>query len=419
MHVILFGTIPTTIPDTTPSVIPPSTHIDTALTPTSPDYTPASPDYSPVSDTEFDPSEDPLLDHILPLPAISLFLTSTDDSSDTSGALHHRVMILAPGQPIPHVEYFSLYHFALDDSLRDSSSSSSSETSLDPSSDDLSDSSSDHSLPALSSGMRPSHHLCLLVPSTPHSSAVISDRPPYDSSSASPSRKRSRSPTASVQLYLHIPGALSFALTDILPSPKRIRSPELAMDLEVSSEKGFEPSRYRGTDLDNDERSDWIYIDPKIQAEINECIAYADALRVRGIDARVVVKAVDREEIETGGGSYKGHAIKSVQRAKGRRIVVTGQQSVDMMERIRELERDNRKLRDMMDVTRLLGLRLVSRGIWATILRLFCKYPSVDPTMPNTRSGASRTHEGINKNFDRRLAGALGAYNATRNLEPL
>ncbi|GKC63849.1 hypothetical protein Tco_1096447, partial [Tanacetum coccineum] len=64
-RVILFGTIPTTIPDTTPSVISPTTHIDTTLIPTvspiippSPDYTPASPDYSLASDMEFDPSED-------------------------------------------------------------------------------------------------------------------------------------------------------------------------------------------------------------------------------------------------------------------------------------------------------------------------------------------------------------------------
>ncbi|GJY41400.1 hypothetical protein Tco_0428670 [Tanacetum coccineum] len=41
-------------------------------------------------------------------------------------------------------------------------------------------------------------------------------------------------------------------------------------------------------------------IDPEIQAEINECFAYADALRDRGIDARVVVEVVDREERETG-----------------------------------------------------------------------------------------------------------------------
>ncbi|GKA76923.1 hypothetical protein Tco_0783384, partial [Tanacetum coccineum] len=50
-RVILFGTIPTTISDTTPSMIPPSTHIDTALIPTSPDYTPASLDYSRASYT--------------------------------------------------------------------------------------------------------------------------------------------------------------------------------------------------------------------------------------------------------------------------------------------------------------------------------------------------------------------------------
>ncbi|GKD85463.1 hypothetical protein Tco_1356617 [Tanacetum coccineum] len=124
-RVILFGTIPATIPDTTPSMIPPSTHIDTALTPTSPDYTPASPDYSSASDTEFDPSEDPPSNHMPRLPAISPFLSSIDDSSDSdtpdtppspthgtpftemtlftqstpvaSGALRRRVMVLAPG----------------------------------------------------------------------------------------------------------------------------------------------------------------------------------------------------------------------------------------------------------------------------------------------------------------------------------
>ncbi|GJW22341.1 hypothetical protein Tco_0032963 [Tanacetum coccineum] len=285
---ILFGTIPTTIPNTTPFVIPPSTHIDTALTPTSPDYTPASPDYSPASDTESDPSDDPLSDHILPLPTISPFLSLTNDSSDSDtpdtplspthgtpftemilstqstlvapGAFRDRVMILAPGQPIPHgrpycyhlngsihimtarkrvgplpthrlamrysVDYSSLDYFASDDSSRDSSSSLSSKTSSDPSSDDLSDSSSDHSLPSPLSGMRPSHHLCSLVPSIPRSSAAISDGPSHDSSSASLSRKRSRSPAAFVPLSSLIPRVLSSARADLLPSPKRIRSPD-------------------------------------------------------------------------------------------------------------------------------------------------------------------------------------------------
>ncbi|GKF59058.1 hypothetical protein Tco_0175844, partial [Tanacetum coccineum] len=40
-------------------------------------------------------------------------------------------------------------------------------------------------------------------------------------------------------------------------------------------------------------------------------------------------------------------------------------------------------------------------------------------TMPNTRSGASRTREGVNKQIDRQMVGALGARNAARNLEPL
>ncbi|GKD37473.1 hypothetical protein Tco_1257680 [Tanacetum coccineum] len=432
-------------------------------TPTSPDYTPESPDYSPASDTEFDPSEDPSSDHIPPLPATSPFLSSTDDSSDNdtldtppspthgtpftkttlstqstpiaSGALRRRVMVLAPGQPIPHgrlyryhlnrpvhlmttrkrvgplpthrlvvrhsVDYSSSYHFSSDNSSRDSSSSSSSESFSDSSADALSDSasshsSSNHSSPTPSSGMRPSHHLCSLVPSIHRSSAAISERPSHDSSSASPSRKRSRSPTAYIPLSSPTLGAISCACADLLPSHKRIRSPETATDLEGCSKDSFEPyvpreiglgvdfvdessesSRHRGTDLEMDVdvmRSDRIDIDPEIQAEIDECFAYADALRDRGVDARVVVEAIDQEEIETG---IKGLVKVRVDRVTHpvvaddipkpaqegvievtyetlgdlfQRIVATGQQSADMLERIRELERDNMRFRDMMDV---------------------------------------------------------------------
>ncbi|GJT97062.1 hypothetical protein Tco_1092580 [Tanacetum coccineum] len=87
--------------------------------------TPASPDYSPASDTEFDPSEDLSSDHIPSLPAISPFLSSANDTTDSdtpdtpplpthgtpftkttlstqrsptaSGARQRRVMVLAPG----------------------------------------------------------------------------------------------------------------------------------------------------------------------------------------------------------------------------------------------------------------------------------------------------------------------------------
>ncbi|GJW63150.1 hypothetical protein Tco_0115034 [Tanacetum coccineum] len=95
-RVILFSIIPTTIPDTTPVITLPTTQTDTTVIPTeipiiaptispSPDYTLASPDYSSASDTKFDPSEDPTSDHIPPLRAISPFLSSADDitNSDT------------------------------------------------------------------------------------------------------------------------------------------------------------------------------------------------------------------------------------------------------------------------------------------------------------------------------------------------
>ncbi|GJZ83748.1 hypothetical protein Tco_0648921 [Tanacetum coccineum] len=169
------------------------------------------------------------------------------------------------------VDYSSSDHFSSDDS----SSSSSSETSSDSSADALSDSassrsSSDHSLPASPSGTISSHRLCLLVPSVYRSSA-ISERPSYDSSSTSLSRKRSRSPVASVPLSSPTLGALSYACTDLPPSPKRIRSPETATDLEGCLEDSFEPyvprevglgvdfedestepSRSRGNDLEID-----------------------------------------------------------------------------------------------------------------------------------------------------------------------
>ncbi|GJR67979.1 hypothetical protein Tco_0014044 [Tanacetum coccineum] len=186
---------------------------------------------------------------------------------------------------------------------------------------------------------------------------------------------------------------LSYARADLLPSPKRIRSPETATDLEGCSEDSFEPprearlgvdfkdesfkpSRSRGVDLEMDVdvvRNDGIDINLEIQEEIDECIAYADALRDRRM-SRVVVEAMIKRRFGTGEGAVKVkyetlgdlvqrfhdhteeilvhhvQAIKSVQRDQGHMIVATGQHSGDMLERIRELEWDNTRPRDMMDV---------------------------------------------------------------------
>ncbi|GKA61585.1 hypothetical protein Tco_0760992 [Tanacetum coccineum] len=328
--VILFGTIPTTIHDTTLFVTSPTTHIDTTpILTVSPTIPPSPTHGTPFTETTF----------------------FTQSSPVASGALRLHMMTMRKRVgPLPthrlavrhSVDYSSSDHFSSDDSSRDSSSSSSSETSSD--------------------------------------------------SSASPSRKRSRSPAAFVPLSLPTLGALSYVRADLLPSPKRIRSPETATDLKGCSKDSFEPYVPReaglGVDFEDESsepsrsleedvevlRSNGIDINPEIQAEIDEYTAYADALRDRGIDARVVVEAIDREEIETDvrglvkvrfdrvthpvvaddipEPAQKGAVedIESVQRDQGHRIVATGQQSVDMLERIRELERDNMRLRDMMDV---------------------------------------------------------------------
>ncbi|GKG34198.1 hypothetical protein Tco_0436894, partial [Tanacetum coccineum] len=48
---------------------------------------------------------------------------------------------------------------------------------------------------------------------------------------------------------------------------------------------------------------------------------------------------------------HRVHVIESIQRDQGHMIVATGKQSVVQLERISELERDNTRLKGMLDVT--------------------------------------------------------------------
>nr|GEV93522.1 putative reverse transcriptase domain-containing protein [Tanacetum cinerariifolium] len=276
-RVILFGTIPTLIPDTTPKVTPPATHIDTTLRPTetptispiipsSLNYTPASSEYSPASNTESDPSKDPLSDHIPPLPSISPFLLSIDDSSDSD--IPDTPQSPTHGTPFTEITLSTYRSPAASDSSTDAlSNSSSSHSSLN------------HSSPVLPSGTRPSHHLCSLVSSILYSSVIITERLSHSSSFAGLYHKRSRA---------------------------------------------------------------------------------------KRDDARVVVEAVDREEIETGTRGLvevKGERVthpavpddnpepaQDEGAVEGHMIVATSQQSVVRSERISELERDNVRLRGTLDV---------------------------------------------------------------------
>ncbi|GJU75134.1 putative reverse transcriptase domain-containing protein [Tanacetum coccineum] len=147
-----------------------------------------------------------------------------------------------------------LYHKPL------SSHDSSSKTSSDSRPDTSSDSSSRHSL----------------------SSYTLLDSP-CDSSnatSARPSRKRCGSPTLSVLVVSPIRGSLSPVCADLFPPRNRIRDSNSVMDFKVSLEDGYGP-----------------YV-PR-EADIDACIAFADDLRARGTDVRVVVKTAAEEEVSS------------------------------------------------------------------------------------------------------------------------
>ncbi|GKE33249.1 putative reverse transcriptase domain-containing protein, partial [Tanacetum coccineum] len=174
-------------------------------------------------------------------------------------------------------------------------------------------------------------------------------------------------------------------------------------------------SRSRGADLVmhvDVVRSDGIEINPEIQEDIDECFAYVDALRDRGIDARVVVEAVDREDTpepaqegavevtyETLGDLvqrfhdhtkaipvHRVQVIEGAQREQGHRIVGAETAVTVLTKRVAELERENKRIRG---------------------------------TMPNTRSGASMTHGEIEDLIAHRVAEEIEAREAAMNLEPL
>ncbi|GJY59962.1 hypothetical protein Tco_0459854, partial [Tanacetum coccineum] len=241
--------------------------------PPSPDYTPGSLDYSSASDSESDPSEDPSSDHIPPLLAISPFLSSDDDLTDSdtpdtpSSPTHDtpfteitastqrspiiprcRVMLLAPGHPIPHGQP---YRYHLNGPV--------------------------HMMTARKRvGPLPTHYLAVRHPAD-HSS--------LDSSSEASSDFHSDASSDS---------SLRHLLSDHCGAISQETDSGYLADVEVHPRKTSlrDDVIVRGSDEPHLEQD----IDLEIQAEIEKCFAYTDALRDKGIDVRVVVEAVDREE---------------------------------------------------------------------------------------------------------------------------
>ncbi|GJX80282.1 hypothetical protein Tco_0328431 [Tanacetum coccineum] len=185
----------------------------------------------------------------------------------------------------------------------------------------------------------------------------------------------------------------------------RIRDSYLVTDFK-DRDTGF------GVDVeDSDEPYTKPDIDPAIQADIVECFAYADAIRARGTNVRVVVETAAEKEVESSARGivdvevdlrvrpvvdddvresvrddvpdhvitdravevtyetlgdlvqrFYGHTIdipahriqfiEGVRRFQGHRIIGVDLEVTTMTERIGMLEQDNVRLRGMLDVER-------------------------------------------------------------------
>ncbi|GJW55991.1 putative reverse transcriptase domain-containing protein [Tanacetum coccineum] len=324
------------------------------------------------------------------------------------------------------------HRLAIRHSIDHSSSDSSSKASSDFHSDASSDSSSRH-------------------PLSDHSS------PDLLSTSARPSCKRRRSPMTYVPALLPVSGALSPVRADLIPSPKRVKDSGYLVDVEVDPREISlrDDAMVRVSNEPHLEQD----TDPEIQVEIDECIAYADALRDRGIDARVVVEAIDRDETKTGIRGLVEVRVERVMhpvmpedipepaqegaveatyetlgdlREQGHRMVGVELAVIALTEKITELERDNTRLRctvsvESQRVDRLQrGMSRMQRELRQMRQLQFYNRVRVGrldtyarKKMPNTRSGASMTREEFEELVTRRVAEEMEAREAARTLEPL
>ncbi|GJU84090.1 hypothetical protein Tco_1291636, partial [Tanacetum coccineum] len=218
--------------------------------------------------------------------------------------------------------------------------------------------------------------------SDPSSRHPLSDHssPDLPGTSAGPSRKRRRSPMTSVPALSPVSGALSLVRANLIPSPKRVRDSGYLTDVEVDPRETSlrDDAIVRVSDEPHLEQDS----DPEIQAEIDECFAYADALReLRGFFDLAMPKDIP-EPAQEGA------------------VEVTYETLGDLVQRFH-------------DHTQAIPVHRIQ-----TIEGDFREYISI-VKMPNTRSGASMTHKEVEELVNRRVAEEMEAREAARTLEPL
>ncbi|GJY52037.1 hypothetical protein Tco_0442884 [Tanacetum coccineum] len=210
----------------------------------------------------------------------------------------------------------------------------------------------------------------------------------------------------------------SSLIRQILPAPPRLpRRPAILLFLGVDVEDSYEP--YTDPDVDTD-----------VQEYIDKCIAYANAIRDRGMDDRDVVETTAADEVKSSArGTIEVEvdpriisvinydvrksiiedvpdhvtvdgAVKVTYETLGdlgHRITGVDLEVTTLTERISALERDNMRLRGMLDVESQRVDRL-QRSL--TMLTA-------------TRTGM--TQDVINELIAKRADEALKAYDAARN----
>ncbi|GKF75340.1 hypothetical protein Tco_0224784, partial [Tanacetum coccineum] len=110
---------------------------------------------------------------------------------------------------------------------------------------------------------------------------------------------------------------------------------------------------------------------------------------------------------------HRIQVIKVVQREQGHKIVGVESAVTALTERIAELERDNRRLKDTTSVES----QRVDR-IQSDMSRMRRDLRQIRWKIPNTRSGASVTHEEVEELVTHRVAEEMEAREAAINLEP-
>nr|GEX55231.1 hypothetical protein [Tanacetum cinerariifolium] len=322
-RVILFGTIPTTIPDTTPMIALPTadTPIIAPTIPTSPDYTPASLYYSLASEAESDLSKDPASGHIPPLPAISPFLSLGDDTTDSDtpdtppSPTHDTPFteITASTQKSPPIPHGRPYRYHPNGPVHMMTA----KKRVRP-------------LPVQQLSVRHPVDHSSSDSSSRHSSSDNSS-PDLQSTSAGPSRKRRRSPMTYVPALPLVSGALSHVRADLIPPPKRVRDIGYLADVEV------DPRETRVKRV----------VHPAMPEDIPEPAPEG----ATEVTYKTLGDLVQRFHDHT--QAIPVHRIQTtegIQRERGRRIIGVESAVNVLTERVAELERDNQRLRGTASV---------------------------------------------------------------------